>query len=186
MELSKLVADTLLISLQSSRLIARFMRTTLKASVSECVAAEHIDKSRGYGYVWRDGRQYRAHRVAYCDHNGVSLESIKGIFVRHTCDNPPCINPHHLILGTAADNMADKVSRGRQSRGETHTIAKLTQKQVTRIREVYKPRDPVFGAAALARLYGVCSSTVNQIITGRNWSIRPPEENPRLKSKEVV
>ena len=46
-----------------------------------------------------------------------------GMFVCHTCDNPPCCNPEHLFTGTHDDNMADKVAKGRQSRGDTHAAA---------------------------------------------------------------
>lgn len=57
-----------------------------------------------------------------------------GVCVLHKCDTPACVNPNHLRLGTHADNMADKVRRGRQARGERHTRAKLTRNDVDAIR----------------------------------------------------
>jgi len=71
----------------------------------------------GYGNFMAFGEQY-AHRVAYRLYNG---DISKGLHVRHICDNPGCVNPGHLILGTAKDNMADRDSRGRNGHAnKTH------------------------------------------------------------------
>ena len=80
----------------------------------------HLNKL-GYGQFWmgcRDsGNQYMAHRVAYV----ISIGDIpKWIFVLHTCDNPSCVNPTHLWLGTALDNARDRDEKGRGSRGDEH------------------------------------------------------------------
>lgn len=82
--------------------------------------------------------------------------------VMHTCDNPRCINPNHLKLGTGIDNILD-----RQAKGRNYT--KLTREQVIFIRENYKPYDKEFGSAALARSFGVDASTVNRAANGRGW-----------------
>lgn len=66
--------------------------------------------ARGYGSLnTADGRLY-AHRVAYELHNGPIPD---GLVVRHKCDNPPCVNPNHLEIGTQLDNIQDSVERGR-------------------------------------------------------------------------
>ena len=70
--------------------------------------------SGGYGAIRHEGKVVRAHRLAYCHANGVTLESIAGFEVRHSCDNPPCINPAHLLLGTHTDNMRDMFERDRR------------------------------------------------------------------------
>src|SRR5690606_41243895 len=116
-----------------------------------------------YGVVWHEGRNVVMHRLVYADNNGTSLTTIANKVIRHTCDNKRCINPEHLVLGTQADNMADKVSRNRQAKGETHGMSKLTNEQVKYIKEVYKPRCPKYSGAALARKIGVHYSTISDI-----------------------
>ncbi len=75
------------------------------------------------------------HRVAYCEANGVTLEAIKGIIVRHTCDNPGCVNPDHLILGSHQDNSNDMVQRGRSAREFKIPRTVVSNEQVVAIRE---------------------------------------------------
>ena len=70
--------------------------------------------NRGYGRFRYKGRMTLAHRLAYCEANNVSLDSIADLVVRHKCDNPQCINPEHLEIGTQADNIRDMNERGRQ------------------------------------------------------------------------
>lgn len=68
----------------------------------------------GYGRKMIEGRVYMAHRVAWAEANGVDFTTMTpDMIIRHTCDNPPCINPEHLVLGTHKDNAQDRVERGR-------------------------------------------------------------------------
>ena len=60
----------------------------------------------------------------------------EGMVIRHKCDNPPCINPEHLELGTMKDNSQDMVQRGRSPKGERHGMSKLTEDDVRHIREL--------------------------------------------------
>lgn len=85
----------------------------------------------GYARVEHKGKKTRLHRLVYCQHNSCSLESIDGFFVLHSCDNPRCINPEHLRLGTHKENMRDKVLRKR-----THN-RKLKEEDVIAIRQEY-------------------------------------------------
>jgi predicted XRE-type DNA-binding protein len=120
----------------------------------------------GYGRFKVKGRRVGAHRVAYELAIGPSPE---GMCVCHNCDNPSCVNPAHLFLGTQADNMADKVSKGRLrcGRGETQGSAKLTQAKVDEIRELYAGRQ--FTQSALARAFGVSQMHISDIVRGKCW-----------------
>lgn len=134
--------------------------------ITDCI--DHGQKGSKFGYgsttVTEDGvrRRTSLHRAMYCKHKGCKLAEIDGLVVMHTCDNPRCINPNHLKLGTGIDNILD-----RQVKGRNYT--KLTREQVIFIRENYKPYDKEFGSAALARSFGVDASTVNRAANGRGW-----------------
>ena len=100
------------------------------------------------GYTVKAG--VRLHRLVYCEHNNVTLESIKGKVVMHTCDNPRCINPAHLALGTYRENMKDM---SQKLRGNN----KLTHEQVAEI------RSSGLTQRELAKIYGVSQVTISRI-----------------------
>lgn len=87
-----------------------------------------------------------------------------GICVLHKCDNPLCVNPDHLFLGTHAENMADMKEKGRSTAGERSTRAKLTSEMVAEIRSSSHPNK------IIANRFGVAPSTVSHIRRGRGWS----------------
>lgn len=124
----------------------------------------------GYATQYTFYRRELLHRLVYCEAHAVTPESIRGKVVRHTCDNPRCINPEHLIIGTQADNMRDMVERGRQASGSRLPQTKLTNAIVAQIRSRYTPRCVVNGGAALAREYGVDQSIISKIINNKIWS----------------
>ena len=94
-----------------------------------------------------------------------------GLFVCHHCDNPPCVRPDHLFLGTQNDNVQDAVSKGRMSRGESHHAAKLTEAAVREIRvaEVGWTQSRQSLARALAPRYGVTSFAVKAVLQRNRW-----------------
>ena len=85
-------------------------------------------RPRGPGALKRGaGVNADAHRVAY----ELMIGPIPlGTFVCHRCDNPPCVNPDHLFLGTGADNVRDRDEKGRQAKGQGHGRAKLSEHDV--------------------------------------------------------
>lgn len=137
--------------------------------MSKCITHSDYDSPRGYGRRMHKGKVVGSHRVVYCEANNVSIESIRGLEVRHTCDNPSCINPEHLLIGTHQDNQDDKVERNRQVKGADVHTATLTVEDVKYIRSVYKSHHKLYGACALGRLYGVSNSTVNRIVNNKTW-----------------
>jgi hypothetical protein len=90
-----------------------------------------------------------------------------GLVVCHRCDNPPCVNPAHLFLGTHAENMADARSKGRVNRGERNGIAKLTEGDV---REIRRRRLNGELARLIAPDFGITHFNVYQIEKRRSWA----------------
>lgn len=82
----------------------------------------------------------------------------------HSCDNPPCVNPDHLSIGTKLDNNRDAISKGRNQHAEHHWNAKLTTEQTNAIR-----LDPRIGSV-IAKEYGISQSAVSRIKTGKRRS----------------
>ena len=121
---------------------------------------------QGYGLLkWtRPGLpiQTRAHRVAFAAYHGEP----GCLHVCHRCDNPACVNPDHLFLGTPADNMADRDAKGRQPKGIKNGSAVLTEAQVREIRRL------VAGGMSMtdtASHYGVNHATVWRVVNGKGW-----------------
>lgn len=92
----------------------------------------------------------------------------EGRFVCHACDNPPCVNPAHLFLGTTQDNTADRHEKGRDARGERINTAKLTEGDVLAIRAEHA----VLGLSTttLGRKYGVSQPMISFIVRRENWT----------------
>jgi hypothetical protein len=90
----------------------------------------------GYKVIGCCGTQFYAHRLVY----EVKVGAIYNGVVRHTCDTPACINPKHLISGSHADNVLDKVRKNRQGHGSKHYASILTDKDVVEIRSIKPPR----------------------------------------------
>lgn len=122
-------------------------------------------------------RQWKSHRLAWSFVNGFIPE---GMVIRHSCDNPPCCNPRHLLLGTGNDNVADKVMRNRQSRGPLHSQimqvviargeqsgnARLTERVVRQMRAEFQSGAPT---AEIARRFDVSVPTAYRVTTYRSW-----------------
>ena len=135
--------------------------------MQDCIDHGLVGNAGGYGYMRIDGKAaVGVHRYAYCFNRGISLAHIKGLVVRHTCDNPRCINSKHLIIGTQADNMGDMAGRGRSPHGTNHVTCSLTVEQIELIKSEYVYNSRSHGSTALAIKYGVCSTTIRNIVKG--------------------
>lgn len=117
----------------------------------------------GYGKFWLDGKLRYAHRVSWKWTNGPIPE---GLWVLHKCDNPPCVRPDHLFLGTDLDNKKDKVKKGRQARGSTHGCSRLTEQDVRRIRALVGLG---FLQREIAEMFEVSRSHVSSVVNRKFW-----------------
>lgn len=126
----------------------------------------------GYALVAKPGVSSRCvmlHRLVYCKHNNMPLEAIRGKVIRHSCDNPRCINPLHLLIGTRADNNRDRAERGRSAKS-VPSRQKLTDVQCQEIRLRYDPTrvgtSAPNGVLQLARDYGVDTKVIYKVLRG--------------------
>lgn len=125
----------------------------------------------GYGQI-KEGspsrKQFRAHRLSYEMHQKRIPE---GLCVLHKCDNPPCVNPEHLFVGTRKDNSDDMEEKGRavHAKGESHGSAKLTEEKISEIRRDYVRGSRTHGQPALARKYDVNQTTIGVIVRRKTW-----------------
>lgn len=122
-----------------------------------------LKSKKRYGRFFHDGFRWQAHRFAYAITYG---ECPSHLFVCHKCDNPSCVNPDHLFLGTHTDNEADKQSKGRVPKGENAGRAKITTEDVIRIAALYKSGTPITDIAAQ---YSIARQTVSDILKGKSW-----------------
>jgi|ERR1700733_5093057 len=131
-------------------LIDRLMARCIPEPNSGCWLWEGSLNGRGYGLAFLDAKRITgAHRAMLIAH-GVALKDTD--VVMHRCDNPPCVNPDHLVVGTQADNMADMLQKGRH--GKSYVIAAEWRRK---IREDDTP------AWAVAAWFGVSVRTIRNI-----------------------
>lgn len=169
-----------------------FVKTDLKARFFEKVNKtgycwNWIGSTDGrYGQIFYNGKSRKAHRVSYELTYG---EIPTGMNVCHRCDNPRCVNPEHLFLGSQVDNLRDCVQKGRNGtvtkpwriangdrstarlhpetikRGELHKKAKLTTEIVLYLREHKGEKS----SRQFASQFGVSYSLINQVLSGKTW-----------------
>lgn len=114
----------------------------------------------GHGTIKVRGRPTLAHRFSWQIHYG---DIPVGSLVCHHCDNPPCVNPEHLYLGTQSTNMKDRSDRGRTARGGRNGRAKLSENQVQWI------RSSAMSSRAVGDALGINRRTVTRIRARRSW-----------------
>lgn len=134
---------------------------------------------KGYGHLWVKGKNIGAHRISYMLYKG---DIPNGMVICHRCDNPTCVNPDHLFLGTQKDNISDRDQKGhtakgdrsgkktkpeRIARGENNGSTKLTTHDVLTIRDLWDRRK--FSQRAIGRMYDIHHDTVWRIVNRKNW-----------------
>ena len=148
--------------LVSSKRAADFMRMVKKTeSCWEWTGAKYTN---GYGCFKLGRKLHGAHRVSYVISHG---EIPHGLFVCHSCDNKRCVNPEHLFLGTATDNMQDAARKLRTSVGSRRSTAKLNEGVVLEMRRICRGG---VSPDKVGELFGVNRRTAANAATGRTWS----------------
>ena len=153
----------------------------------------HIEYN-GYGSMSIKHKNRSTHRISYEIHFGKIPD---GLCVLHKCDNKKCVNPSHLFLGTQLDNVKDRDQKGHTAKGATHgskthpervprgdkngmrthpekvrkgeqvNTVKLTEKQVLKIRKMY--RTGKYTQKQLAKIFNVNQTNISWIVTNRTW-----------------
>ncbi len=149
----------------------RFWAKVAKLGPNDCWDWRGSENGHGYGHTRTvtNGvvKDVYAHRLSYEIHNGPIPE---GMFVCHRCDNPRCVNPSHLFLGTAKDNVHDMICKGRNNRvpvkGVDCGTSKLTEEQVSAIRRRYACGER---QVDLAADFSIGQSTVSAIVIRKTW-----------------
>lgn len=120
---------------------------------------------RGYGIISYKGRSYLSHRVSWTIYKGPIAN---GLQVMHKCDNRSCINPDHLVLGTAEDNVKDMFDKGRQPNqlGQSNNNSRLTNAQASEIKKRLKAGDTVREIATAMDLRFTIIANIKQ---GNSW-----------------
>lgn len=149
--------------MKPAKYAARFWGRVDRTDLFGCWSWQGPRRPDGYGIASLGGQTTPAHRVAWILANG-SIPA--GRVLRHDCDNRACCNPAHLQLGTHAENIADKVSRGRQAKGEGNGRAVLTVADVRAIRAAHASG---LGPAAIAAAYPVSKRAVVKIVDRETW-----------------
>lgn len=126
--------------------------------MTDCILWTGALNSGGYPVTWKDGKTIYKHRHI--------AGAKKGDVVMHTCDVRACINPHHLIVGTSADNSSDMVKKDRQAKGEACGNSKFTEQIVTAIRKMKGTRSSRF----VGEQFGMSKTNVLDIWNNKIWS----------------
>lgn len=140
-----------------SEMLVRFMAHVKKTDYCwEWTAAKNGEN--GYGVFSIKNRLVFAHRFSYKTFNG---DIPKGLYVCHSCDNKVCINPGHLWLGTAKENIRDCIKKRRWYCG------KLKKNNIDFIKEKYKNRE--LTQKALARMFSVDQRVISRVVRGESY-----------------
>lgn len=141
----------------------RFWAMVDKRGPDDCWEWTGYRSHVGYGTIFYQGKTRKAHRVSYELHYE-PLPDDK--FVCHHCDNPGCVNPAHLFVGTPADNSADMTSKGRAAAGSEHGMSKLQESDIPVIRRLAAEG---LTFAEIGKRYGVTFQTIRCAVKRISW-----------------
>ena len=146
----------------SQSLGKRFWSKVRIDTLDNCWEWQAGDDGSGYGLFHFQGKQHRAHRISWMLWHGKFPNEM---FVCHHCDNPGCVNPRYLFLGTAADNSIDKMRKGRH---KSPWPCRFDSLQIAEIREAYTEKQVT--QEQLAQKYSVSVSTINRIVRDKGYT----------------
>ncbi|MCK5018328.1 MAG: HNH endonuclease [Candidatus Peribacteraceae bacterium] len=142
----------------------RFWENVVINGLGECWGWTGTKNNDGYGRFCNNYQTYQAHRFMWIITFGKIPE---GDVVCHRCDNPGCVNPGHLFIGTPADNVEDARKKDRIQFGESHWNSKLTEIDIKFIRYWRKSG---YSQKKIADAFGVCHQMISNICRGKNWA----------------
>lgn len=151
---------------QGTTLAERFWSLVDKSAgqgpYGECWEWKGSRQRAGYGQIKVEKTSWGAHVLSFFLSRGYKAKET----VRHSCDNPPCVNPDHLLEGSTADNMRDKVERRRHAYGEKHGAAQISEIQASKIKRLLKTR---VNSRVVANQMQVSVHIVRNIRKGKTW-----------------
>lgn len=152
------------------RVISRFWPKVNKGLDTGCWEWQGLLNSNGYGLASvQRGFQVRAHRLSFSLKIGRAL--LMKEFLLHSCDNPKCVNPDHLRVGTQRENILDCINRGRKTNppthfGEDHHNSKFLLSDLNTILNDKRPY------RLIAKDYGVCEETIGRVKRKQTWKLQ--------------
>ena len=146
----------------------RFWDKVQKTKKDKCWIWLACKDKNGYGQFYLNGKSEKSHRVSYMLANRCSI--LKNFNILHKCDNPCCVNPKHLFLGTQKDNVKDMIHKGRRSdtKGNANGHAKINDQDVIEIKRLF--HEDKLNQTQISQLYPINNRMISRIITGQAWS----------------
>lgn len=166
---------------------ARFWKFVHRAGDDACWTWTGWKSRDGYGQIVWLKQRIRAHRISWILAHGSIPD---GMLVCHRCDNPPCVNPSHLFLGTPFDNTADMMAKGRHAatgprtplRGSAIAASRLTWPDVVTIRRLLA--EDTMTMAAIGAMFGVTKHAIYRIKIRQSWNYDVDPNTPVDMSKK--
>jgi predicted DNA-binding protein YlxM (UPF0122 family) len=143
---------------------SRFWSKVNMTSDDSCWTWKASTRRRGYGGFALDGKTRAAHRVSWMLANGAIPD---GMLVCHRCDNPSCVRPNHLFLGSQQENVDDMIGKGRDARGQRHARRVLTEHQV---REIHRMLLDGVSWREIAKAFGMSKRAIESIAHNQTWA----------------